>query len=98
MQDFLAFRKFITPLFIQIIFWIGVAVYVIGGIVTISQGGSAALMGVLIILIGPIFWRIWCELLMVIFQIYGELVKIRAHTEGAPPPVSGFPVIPAAPL
>src|SRR5580658_1447244 len=98
MQDFLAFRKFITPIFIQIIFWIGVVVYVIAGIAVMTQGGPAVLMGILVLLIGPIFWRIWCELLMVIFQIYGELVRIRTHTLGDTPPVSGFPVIPVAPV
>jgi hypothetical protein len=107
-EDFLRFRKMITPLFIQIIFWIGVAVIEIAGIATIvgavnrgsalrqmqvppetlqfyqqigvkvtpppsANSGPAVLMGVLIMLIGPIGWRIECELLIVIFRIQSEL-------------------------
>jgi hypothetical protein len=104
MKDFLEFRKFITPLFIQIIFWIGVVVIVIGGIGTMIGGANAAygggamvLMGVLTILVGPLAWRIYCELLIVVFQIHAELVRIRTHTEGGAPPVSGFPVMPIPP-
>jgi hypothetical protein len=106
MQEFLSFRKFITPLFIQIIFWIGVVVTVISGLVSVIAGASAhfgggqmVLTGILMILVGPIAVRIYCELLMVIFQIYNELVSIRTRMDGsAPPPVSGFPVTPISPV
>ena len=45
MEDFLKFRKMFTPVIIQILFWIGVGVSVIAGLVQIgtafSRYGSA---------------------------------------------------------
>lgn len=38
MQDFLKFKKMITPIIIQILFWIGALACVIGGLVLVLQG------------------------------------------------------------
>lgn len=91
MNEFLAFRKFITPLFIQVIFWIGVAVIVIASIVVMSQGGVMILAGLLALPIWLLFFRIYCELLILLFRIYDELVMIRTGSSSAP---GGFPVTP----
>jgi len=40
MDDFFAFRKMITPVIIQVIFWIGVATCVILGLYLIIDGAS----------------------------------------------------------
>ncbi|HEC62863.1 MAG TPA: DUF4282 domain-containing protein [Candidatus Acetothermia bacterium] len=84
MRDFLAFRKMITPLIIQAIFWIGVLLCVIAGLIYIVVGASAyyggggmVLAGVLLIILGPLGVRIYCELLIVMFKILDELVHIR---------------------
>jgi hypothetical protein len=99
-SEFFAFRKMITPMVIQIIFWIGVALSVIGGIGMIIGGASSnvgggmlVLMGLLYILIGPLVVRIYCELLIVMFRILDELKGIRAVFT---PPAPGVPVPPAA--
>ena len=97
--EFLAFRKMITPMIIQIIFWIGVAVCVIGGLVMIASGvngssGITVLMGLLYILLGPLLVRICCDLVIVIFHIFDELKGIR----GALAPATGFPVMPVQPI
>ena len=87
MNDFLAFRKMITPAVIQVIFWIGVAVCVLGGLVAIIQGaggryggGEQVLSGVLMIILGPIAVRIYCELLIIMFRIHDRLVEIQDNT------------------
>jgi hypothetical protein len=114
MMEYLSFRKMITPVFIQIIFWIGVAVIEIGCLITIiaaAAGGSpqtqqtpfgpvtqqptgggagAVIAGLLGMLVLPIIWRIYCELLIVIFKIHSELVAIRG---GEAPLGQGFPVV-----
>jgi uncharacterized membrane protein len=93
MEDFVKFKKFITPTFIQILFWIGVAVSVILGLIMIISGavghergfyaarqgggGGMVLLGFLFIILGPILWRIYCEVLMVIFTINDTLVDIK---------------------
>jgi Domain of unknown function (DUF4282) len=95
MNDFLSFRKMITPMFIQIIFYIFVILVVIAGLVSMLRGGAYILSGLLTIIIGPLIARIYCELIIVMFRIYDELVAIRT---GQPPSGQGFPVMPAAPV
>lgn len=82
MREFLALCKIITPIFIQVIFWIGVALCVTFGLVAIVPGasyplsdGTQVLTGVLMILLGPLFVRIWCELLMVSFRMNETLTE-----------------------
>jgi len=96
MNEFLSFRKMITPIFIQVIFWIAVAVSIIAAIGVMFQGGVAILAGLVFLVIGPFMARIYCELLIILFRIYDELVAIRT---GTPPAGQGFPVMPpAAPM
>ena len=82
--DFLLFRRMITPVVVQAIFWLGViASIAVGGLFVISslQAGQSATFGVLygclILVGGPIALRIVCELLMVLFRIHEALNEIR---------------------
>ncbi|MGZ4319211.1 MAG: DUF4282 domain-containing protein [Gaiellaceae bacterium] len=85
MGDYLAFRRMITPAFIQIIFWIAVVGIVIGGIVEISHKRVGA--GLALIILGPLAVRIYAELLIVIFRINDNVFAIRAgKTDDATPP------------
>ena len=85
MNDFLKFKKMMTPIIIQILFWIGVAVCVIAGIIEIVSGintpygggGGVVFMGILLLLLGPILVRVWCELMLVLFSIHDTLVKMK---------------------
>lgn len=84
MEDFLRFKKMITPVLIQILFWIGVVVSVVGGLIAIVAGanqerggGSIVLAGILWILLGPIAVRVYCELLIVIFSINDTLTETK---------------------
>ena len=77
MGDFLAFRKMLTPILIQVVFWVGVLACVIVGLTRI---GSQPLIGFLILVVGPLAVRIYCELLMVIFTINDSLVEIRKNS------------------
>lgn len=84
MQEYLAFRKMITPAAIQIIFWIGILACVVFGLVSIVSGataryggGSQVLSGILILVLGPVAVRIWCEVLIVVFRILDTLAEIR---------------------
>ena len=80
-KDFLSFRRMITPLIIQVIFWIGVGVCVIAGLIEIATGMPSRLGGVVTLLLGPILVRIWCELVIVAFRINETLTDIRKNTE-----------------
>ncbi len=89
--DFLLFRRFITPVFVQVLFWIEVVVFLVAGIfiMTLDFGGWGegpegwqVLVGLVLILLGPIFARIWCERLVVHFRSYEELKNINAGIGG----------------
>lgn len=77
MQDYLAFRKMITPTFIQIIFWIGVVAIIVSSLLAMDQ---SILMGVLGLLVGLLVWRIYCELMLILFKIYERLGEIADKT------------------
>lgn len=74
MEDYLKFKKMITPAAIQIIFWIGVAALVIAALGVMFTENFFAGVGLLVV--GPIAWRIYCELVMILFRIYDRLGDI----------------------
>ena len=74
--DFFSFRTMITPIIIQVIFWVGVVGCVImglGGVV-----GGRPLWGLGLIVLGPLAVRVECELLILLFRIHDALQEIRA--------------------
>ena len=75
MEDFLTFKKMITPVIIQILFWIMIALVVIYSILTMFQSGF--LTGLLLLVVGPVMVRVWCEILIVIFNMSGFLHDIN---------------------
>ena len=84
MGKFLKFEKMITPIIIQIIFWIGFIGSIIGGVGQIGfsffvDSGKFlyVISGFLTIFIGPIILRIYCEMLIVVFKMQGALIDIR---------------------
>lgn len=86
-KELLGFRQMITPLIIQVLFWIGVVVCVIAGLSSIvggaaSQygGGGRVLAGVLTLLLGPLVVRVYCELLIVLFRVRDLLEDIKSNT------------------
>ena len=83
-SEFISFRKMITPTIIQILFWIGCGASVLGGLFLLFAGATSSfgggfmvLQGLLMIVLGPIAVRIYCELLILAFKIYDALVGIR---------------------
>ena len=84
MEDFLNFKKMITPMIIKILFWIGVALMILSGLASIISGANATfgggklvLMGLITIVLGPVIVRIYCELLIVIFSVNDTLTEIK---------------------
>lgn len=74
----------ITPTAIKVLFWIGVAFSIILGLIQIITGfnsyfggGYQIFMGILTILLGPIFTRIYCELLILFFKMHETIKEIN---------------------
>ncbi len=74
--EFLSFRKMITPVIIQVIFWLGVVGSVLVGLGAVL--GGRGLYGLGLIVVGPIVVRIECELLIIMFRIHDALQDIRS--------------------
>jgi NADH:ubiquinone oxidoreductase subunit 6 (subunit J) len=83
MGDFASFRKMITPVIIEIIFYIGAIICVIAGLIMLFylgiHGGFREYVwkGLLTLFLGPLLVRIYCEILIVFFRINETLTEIK---------------------
>ncbi len=101
MKEFITFKRMLTPILIQIVFWLAVIVLVIGGLVTavigLTQMGGRNMAGALgtvvggiaMMVFGPLVARIYAEILIVIFRINETLTDLTEtltkDSRGAPP-------------
>lgn len=88
LSEFLTFRRMLTPTIIQIVFWAGLAFIAVGflGLLVADSAGSA----ILLLLFGPVLWRVYTELLIVIFRIHSSLEEANGSLRqllaaGGPP-------------
>jgi Domain of unknown function (DUF4282) len=92
MRDFWAFRTMVTPVIIEILFWVGaIFCLVIGGIMIIYGITQYRLgppnylwKGVLLFFLGPLGVRVYCEILIVFFRINETLTEIKHTLERRP--------------
>lgn len=77
LNDFLCFRRMITPWLIVGIFWLSVLVFASGGVYNLFNGVIGK--GIAVLLLGPIASRIVCESLIVFFRINETLTDIKAR-------------------
>jgi hypothetical protein len=83
MEDFLKFRKMITPTIIQILFWVGAAASAIGALMTMVLGltgsgqGYLVLVGLVMLVVGPVMVRIYCEMIILFFRMNETLTDIK---------------------
>ena len=78
MQDLLSFNRMITPVFIHVIYWIGIVAVMLAGFGVVA-GGGGILKGLLAMLVGVIVVRVGCEVLIVLFRINDNLAAIREN-------------------
>jgi len=91
MSQYIAFKRFITPTFIMVIYILGALVVTIGSIVLmafgVGYGGAAVgiILGIIMLIFGNLAWRILCEYWIVQFRIYEEIAALNRHMGGASP-------------
>jgi hypothetical protein len=93
MREYLTFKKLITPALIQVVFWIAI----VGNTIEALFYADGFLNGLLLFIIGPILIRIFCEGLIVVFEISNTLTEIRDN-QLRPPPVTAETIPPASTL
>jgi Domain of unknown function (DUF4282) len=81
--EYLSFRRMITPVFIQVIFWIFAGLAFLGGLLALLSGEAS---GLLLMIIGPLFARIYAEILIVIFRINDNVAAIAGRSTASPEP------------
>ena len=85
MWDFLSFETFITPKIIRVVFALGLLLIAIGALIRILIGSweLSILAGVILPLVGAcvigLLWRIYCELILVFFDMRDKLAEIAAR-------------------
>ena len=81
------FQEMIAPTLIRILYWIGLVVIGLGALVQLvmalgSMGqsfiaGLGMVIGVLVgVVFAVLFWRVMCELYIILFRIYERLGEI----------------------
>ena len=85
MSDFLSFDNFITPKIIRIVFALGLLLIALVTLFRVLWGiwQLSIFYGVILPLIGAcvvtLLWRIYCELLLVFFDMRDTLAEIAAR-------------------
>jgi uncharacterized membrane protein len=74
MKEFLNYEYMITPGVLKILSYITMVVAVAVGLFTAFT--VSAYEGIAIAVLGPVVVRIYAELMLVLFEIHGELKKI----------------------
>lgn len=90
MKDFLGFEKMYSTMIIKLVYWLGIFSIILAtlsGIVAALSGYSASILGafgaILSGLFGLLFWRLVCELWVVIFGIHDRLGQLRDLTSAS---------------
>jgi hypothetical protein len=91
-SEFLSFRQMVTPVIIQVLFWLGVAGTVLAGLVALGDSPGS---GLALIILGPLIVRIYCELLIILFRMHESLRNIERSTVPAPAAAPPAPMPPA---
>lgn len=78
----------ITPVLIQVLFWIASAGIVLFGLAALARGET--FMAVAIIIVGPLIVRVYCELLILFFRMNETLTDISKSvgSSAAPKPIT----------
>jgi hypothetical protein len=85
MSDFLSFDTFITPKLIRIVFALGLLLITLATLIRVLWGlwELSLITGVLLPLIGAcivgLLWRIYCELILVFFDMRDKLADLAAR-------------------
>ena len=85
MSDFLSFDTFITPKIIRIVFVLGLLLLALATLIRVLVGiwELSLLYGVVLPLIGAcifgLLWRIYCELILVFFDMRNKLADLVAR-------------------
>ena len=78
-KKYFSLKTTISFYLINIAYAIGVLAILIWSATLILKGGIQSIAGILLLILGNIFWRIFCELTIILFQIKKTLERAEKH-------------------
>jgi hypothetical protein len=85
MSDFLSFDTFITPKIIRVVFALGLLAIALATLVRVIWGIwqlsliTGVILPLIVACVVALLWRIYCELLLVFFDMRDKLAEIVAR-------------------
>jgi len=80
-KDLLTLNKFITPVIMTVVYWILMVIAIVVSLVVLFSG--SVLQGILALILAPLYVRVLCELMILLFKIHGVLCEIRDQRQAA---------------
>jgi len=74
MKEFLNYKTMVTPGIVKVLSYIGMVVALIAGLLAMAVD---PLTGIATAILGPIAVRIYAEVMLIMFEIHGELKKLN---------------------
>ena len=74
MKEFLTYKTMVTPGIVKVLSYIGMVVALIAGLLAMAVD---PLTGIATAILGPIAVRIYAEVMLIMFEIHGELKKLN---------------------
>jgi len=74
-KDLLTLNKFITPMIMTVVYWILMVVAIVVSLGLLFSGG--VIQGIFSLILAPIYVRVICEVMILLFKIHGVLCEIR---------------------
>jgi hypothetical protein len=75
LKHFLFFKSMITPVIIQVVFWIALFLLVIIGLYSLLRG--EVISGLIQLFLGPLFLRVAFETMIVLFRIQEDIAELK---------------------
>ena len=83
---FFNFRYMITPILVQIIYLLGAALITVFAIISLFTPTNSAIASIFLALVvfffGNLIWRVYMELIMLLFRINGSVQEIERRGRG----------------
>ncbi len=80
MRKFLTFDELIAPTVISVVYWIVIAAIIIGALGSIFTGFRGFIVGIIGAVVALILWRVYCEIILIVFRIHAQLAEIARNT------------------
>jgi len=80
-KDLLTLNKFITPTIMTVVYWVLMVVAIVVSLVMLFSG--SVIQGIFSLILAPIYVRVLCEVMILLFKIHGVLCEIRDQRQAS---------------